>query len=49
MDIVLQRRFGIAGQSREKLPHYVLVLNLLMGLELIEARVEVVQENKEGC
>ena len=48
MDIILQCCFGVARQSREKLPHNVLVLYLLMRLELIEARVEVIQESLKG-
>ena len=46
--IILQCCFCIARQSREELPHYVLVLYLLVGLELIETRVEVIQENQQG-
>jgi hypothetical protein len=48
VNIVLQCCFCVAGQSREKLSHYVLVLYLLMGLELREARVEVIQEDQQG-
>ena len=48
MNVILQSCFCIAGQSREKLPHNVLVLDLLVSLELTETRVEVVQEDQQG-
>ena len=47
VNVVLQCCFCITGQSREKLPHYVLVLNLLVSLELTETRVEVIQEDQQ--
>ena len=48
MNVILQCCFGITGQSRKKLSHNVLVLYLLVSLELTEARVEVIQEIKQG-
>ena len=40
--VILQCGHSIARQARQQLPHNVLVLYLLMGLEFTESRVEVV-------